>query len=45
MWGWSSRATASASFWNRLSSDSPASAPLLIIFSATRRLRLIWRAL
>ena len=33
--GWSSRATASASFWNRRSSSSPASRPALTIFSAT----------
>ena len=33
--GWSSSATASASFWNRRSSSSPARSPALTIFRAT----------
>ena len=42
--GWSSSATASASFWNRRSSSSPARTPARIIFRATGRLRLTCRA-
>ena len=45
MCGWSSVAIASASFWNRRSSSSEASAADRIILSATGRLRLICRAL